>query len=45
MEPEVPPRPQCSVIPSRLSALVTTRKAFASTRGRRAPAGSGDGWI
>jgi len=36
---------QCSVIPSRLSAGATTRRACASTRGRRAPAGSGNGWI
>ncbi|MDO8475516.1 MAG: DUF222 domain-containing protein [Candidatus Rokubacteria bacterium] len=43
--PEVPPPAAVPVIPSRLSARATTRTAFASTRGRHAPAGSGNGLI
>jgi 5-methylcytosine-specific restriction endonuclease McrA len=35
----------CPVIPSRFCGRVTRRRAFVSTRGRLAPAGSGSAWI
>ena len=43
--PEVPPPPRCPPILSRSSGRSTTRKGFASTRGRPARAGSGSAWI
>jgi hypothetical protein len=38
-------RQLCARIPSRCSGRVTRRSAFASTRARRAPAGSENGWM
>jgi len=40
------PRPLlCLMIPSRISGRITTRRAFSSTRTRRAPAGSASAWM